>query len=274
MDNIFYRTLLNDNIKIEPKYLSKDYRKYVLSKLKSKLEGICSRHGFIKTGSIELYKVTPGNIELVGLNGNIVFDVHYYADVCNPLIGNIVKATVTNVNKFGILAEVAGILEIIIAKNSVNIQHDQGVDLDEITIGDTVVIEVLGKKFELNDKKISIVGRIVPSTAKAVTKKAKEKEDIKQVAGGDDDGEDVEDGVVDIVGVGGAEAGEDGDAEAEDSDEDDADDGVVDDEEEELHKDSNGFFESDDEEFNDEEYQFYSDDEAYDEDGVDDNDDI
>lgn len=272
MDNIFYRTLLNDNIKIEPRYLSKDYRKYVLTKLKAKLEGICSRHGFIKTGSIELYKVTPGNIELVGLNGNIVFDVHYYADVCNPLIGNIVKASVTNVNKFGILAEVSGILEIIIAKNSVNIQHDQGVDLDKITIGDTIVIEVLGKKYELNDKKISIVGRIVPSTAKAVTKEAKEKDEIKQDAGGDDDVENVEDGVVD---VGGAEVatvdGEDGEVDSED---DDVDDGVVDDEDDELHKDNNGFFDSDDEEFNDEEYQFYSDEEAADEDGEDDNDDI
>ena len=276
MDNIFYRTLLNDYIKIEPKYLSKDYRKYVLSKLRGKMEGVCTRHGYIRSGTIEIYKIAPGNIELVGLNGNIVFDVHYYADVCNPLIGNIVKATVTNVNKFGILAEVNGILEIIIAKNSVNIQHEHGIDLDKISIADQVIIEVLGKKFELNDKKISIVGKIVPSTTKAPTKKHKEKEETKH-DGGDGGGDDeyVETDIVDAtVGVVDAVEGEgEGDGDNDDSEDEDGVDHIGDDDEEEYtHKGGNEFFDSD-EEFNDEEYEFYSDEEAYDEEAGDDVDD-
>lgn len=159
MDNIYYRSLLNDKIKIEPKYLSKEFRQYVLSRLKDMLEGKCSKHGYIKTNSIELYKVAPGSIEMVGLNGNINYEVHFYAEVCNPLIGNVVRATVTNMNKFGILAEVGNILEIIIPKNSVNIVHDM--DPESIVIGHQVIVEVVAKKYELNDTRISIVGRLV-----------------------------------------------------------------------------------------------------------------
>lgn len=162
MKEIFYRTLLNDKIKIEPKYLSSDYRTSILyNKLKSSVEGICSRHGYIKENSVEIYKVSPGVVDLIGLNGYIVFDVYYYADVCNPLVGNIIKAKVINVNKFGILAEIEPILEIVIAKNSVNILSDSNIDLENIVPGDYINVEIIGKKFELNDKKISIIGRVV-----------------------------------------------------------------------------------------------------------------
>ena len=56
------------------------------------------------------------------------------------------------------------ILEVIIAKNSVSIKSD--VNLEEIVEGNSVKIEVVGKKFELNDRKISVVGRIANGSHK------------------------------------------------------------------------------------------------------------
>lgn len=251
-NNIFYRVLLSDKVKIEPRFLSKDYRSYVTKKLKGSMEGICTKHGYIKEGSIELYKVAPGNIELIGLNGNIVYDVYYYADICNPLIGNVIKATVTNVNKFGILAEVSNILEIIIAKNSVNITHDNGVDLDNIQIGNQVMVEVIGKKFELNDKKISIVGKITTGSGHNSKKKLNKDDLVKTGVEDDDDAEDI-----DVVPeVGGGDEGDDDDEEDEDVDEaEELDD------EEEYHKGGNEFFDSD-EEVEEDAYEFYSDEEG------------
>jgi len=261
MDNIFYRVLLSDKVKIEPRYLSKDYRSYVSNKLKGSMEGICTKHGYIKEGSIELYKVAPGNIELIGLNGNIVYDVYYYADICNPLIGNVIKATVTNVNKFGILAEVANILEIIIAKNSVNITHDNGVDLDSVQIGNQVMVEVIGKKFELNDKKISIVGKITTGSSSSSSKKKVYKEDLtKTGVEEDDEAEDID--VVPEVGGGENEGDEeDEDADAEEGDEDADELELLEDGEEEYQKGGNEFFDSD-EEVEEDAYEFYSDEEG------------
>lgn len=253
MDTIFYRTLLNDKIKIEPKYISRDFRKHIANKLKSTVEGVCTKHGYIKEGSVELFKVSPGNVDLTGLNGYVIFDTYYYADVCNPLIGNVVKATVMNVNKFGILADVMGILEIVISKSSVTIVHDSAIDVDSIKIGDSILVEVVGKKFELSDKKISIVGRIV-SDGKSVSQRKKEE---KERLDDDDDGNEdiIQEDDEDIVkSENGEESGEE--EEEEDFDSEGEDDGYPG-----GAKDSH-FFESDEEEdVVEDEYDAYSEEE-------------
>lgn len=161
MDKIFVRVQLCEKVKLEPAFLSKNYKEEVLRRLKAKVEGICTKHGYIKPDSIDIYKICTGRVELIGLNGNSMFDVYFFADVCNPLLGSIIKCQVSNINKFGILAEAGNIIEAIIAKNSVSIQSD--IDLERVRIGDEVFIEVLGKKYELNDKKISLIARIVRS---------------------------------------------------------------------------------------------------------------
>lgn len=242
MDNIFYRTLLNDKVKIEPKMLSREFRKNLLNKLKSSVEGVCSKHGYVKTGSIELYKVSPGSVDLTGLNGYIIFDVYYWAEVCNPMIGNVIKATVMNVNKFGILADAMNILEIIIAKNSVSITHETTMDIDQIKIGDSVTVEIIGKKFELNDKKISIIGKIVSEDKKVHSKKDEDNKEDEY----DDDKDDVLQEYVDGLEGGGV----DSESDINESEEDvsDEEENSIDGDEEALYYGGDkGFFESDEE---------------------------
>ena len=162
------RVLLYERIKLEPKYITVSFKEEILNRLKQKVEGICSKHGYIRTNSVELHKVAPGCIEIVALNGGVVYDVHFHADVCNPLVGSVIKsAKVVNMNRFGILAEARipedryamSVLGIIIAKNSVNITSE--IDMESIKIGDEVNVEIVGKKYNLGDKKISVIGRIV-----------------------------------------------------------------------------------------------------------------
>jgi DNA-directed RNA polymerase subunit E'/Rpb7 len=174
MDNqeLFLNMMLNEKVCLKPHQLHKNYQSVVLSKIKARYEGRCTRHGLVLQGSIALHKVSPGNIRQVSLNGDIVYNVQFNADICNPAVGQVVKAHIVNSNKFGILAEVRVpvqqqdgstvqmlVLEIIATKQAVGFQHD--VPLDTLSIGDDVSIEVLGKKFDLNEQKISIVGRVV-----------------------------------------------------------------------------------------------------------------
>jgi DNA-directed RNA polymerase subunit E'/Rpb7 len=167
------KTLLKERIKLEPRYLTSTFKDELLNRLKLKVEGICTKHGFISKNSIEIYKVAPGIVEIASLNGNVVYDVYFYGNVCNPLIGSIIKSVkVVNLNRFGILAEArfagdkyaSSILEIIIAKNSVNIVSE--IDLESIKIDDDINIEVVGKKFNIGDRKISIIGKIVKDVKK------------------------------------------------------------------------------------------------------------
>lgn len=157
--DIFMRMLLCEKVKLEPAFLSAKYKDEVLRRLKAKVEGVCTRHGYVKPGSIEIHKICVGKVEMIGLNGMTNYDVYFYADICNPLLGSTIRCRVSNFNKFGILAEAESVIEAVIPKNSIDIHSD--IDLEKVRIGDDVMIEVVGKKYELNDKKMCLVGRIV-----------------------------------------------------------------------------------------------------------------
>ena len=158
-----------DNIKIHPKYIGKDIEKNILRELKQRKEGICSDHGYIKKNSIRIIKISSGKVEMSTFHGYMNFMVKYSAMVCNPVKGNIVNAIVVNMNNFGILCSSfitedngvkTPILEIIIPKHSLTIQSD--VDLkNSVKINNEVKVQIVGKKYQLYNKKISIIGKIV-----------------------------------------------------------------------------------------------------------------
>jgi DNA-directed RNA polymerase subunit E'/Rpb7 len=174
---IFTSNILTDYVYLHPTEIHSKYKDMVLMKLKEKLEGKCSKYGYICQNSIEIVKISPGNIRMTSLNGDIIYHVQFKADVCNPVVGAIIKAKITNVNKFGILAtasiqiinsdgneERVNVIEIIITKNSVGIKSS--VDLDRLVIGHEIDVEILGKKFEINDTKISSIGVVIDKTKK------------------------------------------------------------------------------------------------------------
>lgn len=170
MDNVFISACLTDKVKLKPKLITKDYSRHILAKLRATYEGRCTYHGYIKPGSINIVKISVGLVRDFSLNGDTCFNVVYYADVCNPTVGSTVKAKVVNTNMFGILAEngleINGkyypILEIIIAKNS-STASASDIDLDKISIGHVINVEVIGKKFELDDTKMTVIGKVIES---------------------------------------------------------------------------------------------------------------
>lgn len=165
--DIFVHVVLYDKVKLGAQHVNGRLDEVLLAALKSKYEGICSHYGYIKPGSITLYKHSLGMVQAASLNGDVQFGVNFHADVCNPCVGSIVHSQAVNVNKFGILAQsgfvldgqFTPVLEVIIAKNMATEQHD--VSVDDISPGDQFNVEILGKKFELNDRKISAVGKII-----------------------------------------------------------------------------------------------------------------
>jgi len=167
MEEVFIKSLLTDKVKINPKYLGKDIESVLQKHLQAKFEGRCSHHGYIRPSSISIYKYSIGRLIAVSLNGDIQYNIQFYADVCNPAPGSILKAKVVNTNKFGILAEcsiqhkgdIVPVLEVIVLKNATDIAAD--IDVESIKPNDYIFIEVQGKKHTLNDKKISVVGKIV-----------------------------------------------------------------------------------------------------------------
>lgn len=170
--DIFVTSVLHDKVKLCAADLHSGYRDKIDALLKSKLEGKCTKHGLIKMNSIELLKTSAGVVEVQTFKGSVIYNVKFRADVCNPLIGSVVRAKVQNFNSFGILCACSytyldaiqapkqcSVLEIIVPKKSMAVQSE--VPLNSLKIGQMINIEVMGKKFQLNDKTINVMGRVV-----------------------------------------------------------------------------------------------------------------
>lgn len=188
-EGCFHKCLVSDSIILKPHRIGRNVRDVLLSKVCVMYEGVCSRHGYILPGSVRLHHISLGSVEGANLNGDVCYDVQYYALVCNPPIGAVISARVVNKSRFGFLlhsgaapslggdavAPLSSIVETVVSRQATytdqagavadldDDNHDDGpaVDLDVIGIGDLVNVRVMGKKFQLNDRHIFVVGRIV-----------------------------------------------------------------------------------------------------------------
>jgi DNA-directed RNA polymerase subunit E'/Rpb7 len=161
MDNIFINAILKKRIMLKPNQISKDLNDKILHILKKKVEGICIKEGYVKEDSIKILKKSIGKIQCNQFKGNIYFDIIYTADICNPPEGSIIKCNVDNINKLGILSN-KDCLSIIIAKQ----YHVNKSIFKDIKLNQEIIIEVIGKKFIVNDNKISVIAKITDNKNK------------------------------------------------------------------------------------------------------------
>jgi DNA-directed RNA polymerase subunit E'/Rpb7 len=160
---LFIPIKFRTTIILTPSEITKDFENTILTKLKINYENICSKYGYIKKDTIKIIKRSVGQLKKEHFNANVYFDVMCIAEICNPAQGSIIKCKVKAKNSLGVLAEGyydnIPILQIIIPKISAGIQSE--INIDTISIGDDVKIEVCGKKYQLFDKHISIIGRAI-----------------------------------------------------------------------------------------------------------------
>jgi hypothetical protein len=163
MSELFIPIKFRTSIILNPNEVTKNFDETILKKIKANLENVCTKHGFIKKDSIKIIKRSIGHYKKQHFNGTIIFDNMCIAEICNPAQGSIIKCKVKAKNTMGILAEGFynnyPILQIIIPKISAGIQSE--INIDKVNIGDEIKIEVCGKKFQLFDKHISIIGKAI-----------------------------------------------------------------------------------------------------------------
>lgn len=161
--DLFIPVKFNTSIQLKPNELGPNIEEIINTKLKINLENMCSKHGYIRKNSIKIIKRSAGQIKVAHFNGNIAYDIYCVAEICNPAQGSIIKCRVKAKNSLGLLAngfyDNVPILEIIVPKISAGIQSE--INIETVNIGDEISIEVVGKKFQLYDKHISIIGKAI-----------------------------------------------------------------------------------------------------------------
>jgi DNA-directed RNA polymerase subunit E'/Rpb7 len=123
-------------------------------KCKKRLEGHCSRHGFVMSDSVKILSRSMGLVERGRFTGNIIFHVQAEGSVLNPPDGIIIEGTVIRKNKMGLYVNYKDAVRVIIPRD-INIGNDE---FEAVEVGETVKVEIKKSRFQINDEYILSVG--------------------------------------------------------------------------------------------------------------------
>lgn len=132
--------------------LKQTLEKYIISKY----EGKCVVEGYIKPKTAKILSYSSGIIK----GENIMFEVVFECLICNPVEGMNIKCVAKNITKAGIRAEInenPSPVVIFIARD----HHYSSTYFTTIKADDEINIRVIGQRFELNDKYISIIAELI-----------------------------------------------------------------------------------------------------------------
>ena len=135
--------------------LDNDIDTLLKDKLVKAVGNRCLNEGYIRGDSINIVSRTIGKINPNHFNGDVYYNVQYEADICNPSKDMVVECIIKNINQMGIMAE-RDCLIIVIAKQLM----DPSIDMNIFRIGEKINITIVGSRFDLNDKQITVVGKL------------------------------------------------------------------------------------------------------------------
>lgn len=165
--NIYSRCLLTRKVVLPIKNIGKNLEDVIEEYVHNNFEGKCVVEGYIKSNSIKIIRYSSGMIER---GSNIVFEIVFECDICFPVEGMLVSCTVKNIVKAGIRAESSSEtpspIVVFVAKD----HHFNNQQFNDIQVGDIITVRVIGQRFELNDKYISIIGELVKDKDKDIKK--------------------------------------------------------------------------------------------------------
>ena len=155
--DIFVPIVCEEMIDLDIKYVTQNIKEILRSKLSEKFENSCCTNGYVKPDSLTVQNYSAGIIS----NDSILFTCTIEMLVCLPVEGMVIECQVQNITKAGIRAEVnkynPSPLVIFIARD----HHFQNAYFNSINENDIIHIKVIGSRFELNDKYISVIAEII-----------------------------------------------------------------------------------------------------------------
>ena len=164
LTSIYSRCLITRNIVLPITAIGKNIKEVIEDNIKSNFEGKCLVEGFIKPNSAKIITYSSG---IIYRGSSVLFEVIFECEVCFPVEGMLVSCVAKNITKAGIRAESATdvptpVVVFIAKDHHYNIAH-----FNDVKEGDKINVRIIGQRFELNDKYVSIIGELVkPSVEK------------------------------------------------------------------------------------------------------------
>ena len=154
---LYIKSILTRKIVLPFQNLGSNLQDILSHSLKTSLEGKCIIEGFVRPATTNLLHYTAGRVTDNGCSFEVVFEAH----ICRPVEGMKIKCVVKNVTKAGIRAEretsPSPIIVFIARDHNYSNKY-----FSTIKEGSTIRAQVIGIRYELNDKYISILAELLP----------------------------------------------------------------------------------------------------------------
>jgi DNA-directed RNA polymerase subunit E'/Rpb7 len=156
-NNIYTRSLITRSISIAIVSVGKNIQETIEKYISLNYEGKCVVEGFVKPGSCKIITYSSGLIK----GTNIIFEVLFECQICSPVEGMLIQCIAKNITKAGIRAETSdespSPIVVFVARD----HHYMIKYFSTIEEGTKFTVRVIGQRFELNDKYISIIAELV-----------------------------------------------------------------------------------------------------------------
>ncbi len=135
----------------------------LIQKLRTKLEGRCSQHGYVVPKSLKLLSRSLGQAEKGRFTGDFIFYVKAEGKVYYPPEGLVVEGEVIRKNKMGLYVILHNAIRIMILRDL----HIGNEEFNKADIGDRIQIEIKKSQFQVNDEFITCIGQFIAITKTA-----------------------------------------------------------------------------------------------------------
>jgi DNA-directed RNA polymerase subunit E'/Rpb7 len=161
LDSVYELSLINRNIVLNMNSIGENLKEIIEKIISSNYEGKCIVEGYIKPGSSGIVSYSSGLIT----GDNVSFEVVFQCQICYPVEGMLINCIAKNITKAGIRAisadegngeEYQSPFIVFVAKD----HHHMNENFSNIQENTRFVVKVIGQRFELNDKYISIIGEL------------------------------------------------------------------------------------------------------------------
>jgi len=156
-NNIYTRSLITRSISIPIVSVGKNIQETIEKFVSLNYEGKCVVEGFIKPNSCKIVTHSSGLIR----GTNIVFEVVFECQICCPVEGMLIQCVAKNITKAGIRAESSDETPSPIVVFVTRDHHYMMQYFSTIEEGSKFTARVIGQRFELNDKYVSIIAELV-----------------------------------------------------------------------------------------------------------------
>tara|TARA_B100001123_G_C15337146_1_gene1033294 strand:+ start:59 stop:565 length:507 start_codon:yes stop_codon:yes gene_type:complete len=156
---------LTTSLSLHSSELNNDIDSIIKHKIKENLEGRCFQDGYIIKDSIRIIKRNLGDIVTNNQRSEIKYKIVYTAEIISPSKGDEIEMKVNNINKMGVLGYIKlkegdtsedSPLIIMVPREYIT---DSSVNFNDLIIGQTLHVIVIGFRIKYNSRNIQIIAK-------------------------------------------------------------------------------------------------------------------